>query len=108
MPRPVATLLTARVFALACWMAGPLPAAGPPLPRGRPLTEVLAAPARAGRLRDAHGDPLPAGAVRRIGSDRYRHPVGFDRVALVPGGERLLTATNATREIVLWDLTGGK
>jgi WD40 repeat protein len=53
---------------------------------------------------DFHGDPLPAGAVARLGTVRLRH---FDAYGLTfsTDGKRLCTHDNATR---IWDVATGQ
>ena len=48
---------------------------------------------------------LPAGAVRRFGDARFRHPGGISASALSPDGKRLATA--ADHSVVLWDTATG-
>jgi WD40 repeat protein len=55
---------------------------------------------------DAAGDPLPAGAVARLGSPRFLH---LDRVAALaysPDGATVATAAGA--DVVLWDVATGR
>jgi WD40 repeat protein len=56
---------------------------------------------------DRHGDPLPAGAIARLGTVRWRQRVSFgDRVCLSPDGKVLaLTDDSGLR---LWDVATGK
>ncbi|HYT88133.1 MAG TPA: sigma-70 family RNA polymerase sigma factor [Gemmataceae bacterium] len=60
-------------------------------------------PAPAERLRD----PLPPGALTRLGSARLRHGAGIGNAALSDDGKWLATA--AGRSVIVWDLaTGGR
>jgi WD40 repeat protein len=43
-------------------------------------------------LRDLYGDPLPPGAVSRLGTNRWHHEGGVAFVAFTPAGDRLVTA----------------
>jgi RNA polymerase sigma factor (sigma-70 family) len=61
----------------------------------------------AGPLRDAHGDPLPAGALRRLGTVRFRHGVGLSAVAYAPDGKTIASASDDGR-IRLWEAATGK
>jgi hypothetical protein len=48
------------------------------------------------------GDPLPEGAVARLGTLRYRHALGVQAVALAADG-KLLASSAADGSIRLWD-----
>src|SRR5262249_42863439 len=56
---------------------------------------------------DPHGDPLPPGAIARLGTVRWRHGDGAIFVAFLPGGKTLLTVgrDETVRE---WDVATGK
>ena len=56
---------------------------------------------------DQFGDPLPAGALSRLGTIRWRHgsPVSF--AAFLPEGKSVLTAA-ADGWITIWDYPIGK
>jgi WD40 repeat protein/beta-lactamase regulating signal transducer with metallopeptidase domain len=56
---------------------------------------------------DAQGDPLPDGALARLGTMRMRHGAEVTFVAFGPRGETLLTAGRDST-IRLWDLKTGK
>ena len=55
---------------------------------------------------DAFGDPLPVGALARVGSVRWRQENGITASALSPDGKRLVTSSDWS--VVVWDLTTGK
>jgi WD40 repeat protein len=58
---------------------------------------------------DRYGEPLPAGAVARLGTVRFRQQYGYDRhIAFVPGGRALLSTGSGGDSLVLWDATTGK
>jgi WD40 repeat protein len=66
-------------------------------------------------LKDAHGDPLPAGAVARLGSARWRHggPVGSlslsaDGKFLASGSQHDPYGRNQDRSARLWDAVSGQ
>jgi WD40 repeat protein len=54
-----------------------------------------------------HGDPLPAGAVARLGTTRWRHGATISYVAFGPDGKTLITA-GQDNTVRLWDLATGK
>jgi WD40 repeat protein len=62
-----------------------------------------AAPVRAAS--DLHGDPLPPGALARLGTVRFRTPPGALFLAFLPGDKTLLTAGQALSE---WEIATGK
>jgi len=60
--------------------------------------------------RDLHGDPLPAGAIVRLGAARWRHP-GIQRVAFSADGKVLAstsTAAGPAGGVRLWDAATGR
>jgi WD40 repeat protein len=66
------------------------------------------APAGGGQARtDLHGDPLPPGAVARLGTIRFRHGKGIAALALSPDG-RTITSAGGDGSIVLHDATTGE
>ncbi len=56
---------------------------------------------------DLHGDPLPPGALARLGTVRWRHGFAVAYVAFTPDGKSLLTAAQ-DNTIRLWDWGTGK
>jgi WD40 repeat protein len=56
---------------------------------------------------DRYGDPLPAGAVARLGTIRLRHQQMTDSVAFSPGG-KFLASSGFEDTIRLWDSTTGR
>jgi WD40 repeat protein len=56
--------------------------------------------------KDQFGDPLPPGAVARIGTIRWRHESHVLFAAVLPGGKTVLTADNLS--IRVWDFPSGK
>jgi WD40 repeat protein len=56
---------------------------------------------------DCHGDPLPEGAVARMGTARLRHGDGVSRVVYSPNGE-LLASLSRDRTLRVWEAASGK
>jgi WD40 repeat protein/beta-lactamase regulating signal transducer with metallopeptidase domain len=56
---------------------------------------------------DAQGDPLPDGALARLGTTRWRHGADISFVSFGPDGKTLLTA-GQDNTIRLWDLASGR
>jgi WD40 repeat protein len=62
---------------------------------------------KAAQKTDLFGDPLPQGALARMGTVRWRHPGTVTFVAYVDGGKHLLTASSDGLFRV-WDVTSGR
>jgi hypothetical protein len=65
----------------------------------------------AGQARtDAYGDPLPAGAVARLGTLRWRAPGEVEALAFAPDGKMLASAspTGPVGGLCLFDVASGK
>src|SRR5262249_6554267 len=56
---------------------------------------------------DLHGDPLPAGALARMGTVRWRHGDSVFFVAYLPDGKQLISASQ-DGTIRVWELASGK
>jgi WD40 repeat protein len=69
------------------------------------LFVVAAVPAAAEKRTDAHGDPLPDGALARFGTVRFRIAAGRP-FALSADGKTLAVESNTA--ITLWDVETGK
>jgi WD40 repeat protein len=73
--------------------AGPRPPAGEKVPE-RPRV-------------DAAGEPLPPGAVARLGTPRLRHGATLMSVALSPDGRRA-ASTGTDRSAYVWEIPSGR
>jgi WD40 repeat protein/beta-lactamase regulating signal transducer with metallopeptidase domain len=62
---------------------------------------------KANSTQDIHGDPLPAGALVRLGTTRWRHGARITFVAFRPEDKTLITA-GQDNTVRLWDLATGK
>jgi RNA polymerase sigma factor (sigma-70 family) len=99
--------ILAAVTLLCLTATGLLPAAGPKSVADPP------APARpagdeASRHEDLLGDPLPFGALARIGSVRWRlGPGGAESVGFSPDGKTIVTA-NSFYGVTVWDVATGR
>src|SRR5918993_2875488 len=65
------------------------------------VTPAQPAPPKA----DALGDPLPDGALLRLGTLRFRHPSPVSELALSPDGRTVVTAGGA---VIAWDTATGR
>jgi WD40 repeat protein len=70
------------------------------------LLTVSSAGAQPPARKDRLGDPLPAGAVLRLGSARLRHPVAVAGLAFAPDGKRL-ASVDANGAVCVWEVPGG-
>ena len=55
---------------------------------------------------DLYGDPLPEGAVSRLGTVRFNHGGWLDSLFFAPGGKTLISAGSG--KIRIWDAASGK
>jgi RNA polymerase sigma factor (sigma-70 family) len=103
-------LAAALLLALGALAAGAAavrqPASSPEPPAARALPPADDRPAR----RDRYGDPLPEGAIARLGTVRLRHSFTVYSVAFSPDGTRLATTGgfSSGRPLVVWDAATGR
>ncbi len=92
------TNMTLSIRALVCMLTGVLAMTG--------AGNAMAQDTPAVRI-DANGDPLPNGALARLGTLRWRHPQPVTFVAFLPDGKAVLTGSD-DRVLRLWDRATGK
>src|SRR5262245_51731738 len=93
--------LTGRLLLLTCVaLAVPAPARA-----DTPATPDKKPPEAKKPRTDRYGDPLPEGAIARIGTVRWRH-VGALFVAYAPDGKTLVSV--ARRSLRVWDVSTGR
>src|SRR5262245_36841943 len=76
----------------------------PPAPPSKP--ETAKADDRPAAGVDFVGDPLPPGAVARIGTTRFRHDEWVNHTSWSPDGKYIATA--AGRVLIVWDAATGR
>ncbi len=70
---------------------------------------LVAQPTAAGKTQvDAHGDPLPPGALARLGTLRWRQSDAVTQVEFLPDGTTVVTGSPQDRTIRLWERATGK
>jgi WD40 repeat protein len=57
---------------------------------------------------DLHGDPLPEGAVARLGTSRFRHSGAVHAVAFSADGKLLAASSDDPNMVVIWDRATGR
>lgn len=92
----------AFVLAAAIQPNGDPPASDPPLPKDRPAAKAALGPAT-----DLLGDPLPPGAIARLGSARFHH--GENNQGVIVGADgKLVASVGGYRGYKLWAGDTGK
>jgi RNA polymerase sigma factor (sigma-70 family) len=103
-------LVAALFLALVAAGAG-LGLLRPPAPEPERKPDDAAPAARSEEARpaekDAAGDPLPAGAVSRLGTLRFRHASTIYSIAFAPDGKVVATGS-LDNTVRLWDTATGK
>ena len=100
-----AVVVLAAAACAAVAGVGPLgPAAHEPNPPAGPAPAAAAKPAATS---DPQGDPLPAGAVARLGTTRWQHGATITYVGFGAGSKTLVTA-GQDGTVRLWDAETGK
>jgi RNA polymerase sigma factor (sigma-70 family) len=99
----VALLLTGLLCLAASWLPGQAPGAAPKSPTLE--TPVVGAPQPVPE--DVLGDPLPPGAITRLGTLRWRHGVPVHFVAVGPDGKTVVSAS-LDGVVHIWDSASGK
>jgi RNA polymerase sigma factor (sigma-70 family) len=99
-----ATLLIILTLAGGAWLAWGRPASPPP---ATAVEDSQTADRRAAATLDAQGDPLPAGALARLGTERFRHGGPVEALSLSADGKRLATGAD-DGTIRFWDVQTGK
>lgn len=88
--------LTAGLVAVSGAMQRNQPEDRPPLmAAGKPASGV-----------DRLGDPLPDGALLRLGTERFKHPNNAEELALSPNGKVVVTIGSGA--LIAWDARSGK
>src|SRR5262249_7400889 len=98
-----ATLLSAGLLAASVTMPSPKPRAEetPPPPTKKPIAERPAPKPAV----DAHGDPLPEGAIVRLGTMRFNHGDGLNTPLFSSDGKTILSEGGGS--LCLWDAATG-
>ncbi len=96
--------LAAFILSVPAWIIG-----RPAAPLARPAVAQAAppSPAASSPKVDRHGDPLPNGALMRLGTSRYRQGSPFYRIAYTPDGTSLVTDGDDGK-LRVWDAATGR
>src|SRR5437899_10390133 len=58
--------------------------------------------------RDVYGDPLPNGAISRMGTVRFRHGGRITQIAFSPDGKTIYSASPDDKAVRAWDAASGR
>jgi RNA polymerase sigma factor (sigma-70 family) len=99
--------LVFAVVGLGSFLLKPLPAGTTSNDGAGPIQDVAPAKQGQGQARqDQLGDPLPVGAITRLGTARLRQPGRVTAIAFTGDGKQLVSADNHV--IRVWDADTGK
>ncbi|AWM38225.1 ECF RNA polymerase sigma factor SigE [Gemmata obscuriglobus] len=103
------TVLGAALGLVACVVvAAGLATGDPPRPADVPAPRSAEKSVERPAARDVRGDPLPVGAVARLGSARWRHEGEAESLAFAPDGKTLAVLSLNDHSISLFETTTGK
>ena len=118
LPRMINNLLGGQIRFRAAPVAFAAAAIGAVLTAGNPMdVEPLVPPTEAARVAeeraappmDQSGDPLPPGAIARMGSERFRHSGGAGHTEFALGGKLLISSSGTVDGVVnVWDAKSGR
>jgi RNA polymerase sigma factor (sigma-70 family) len=94
--------MTSAIAGVGLWLAL-LPAQTPPTPTPTPKAPPAISSVA---TEDALGDPLPDGALLRLGTKRFRHPDNAFELALSPDNKTVVSA--GADQVIGWEATSGK
>jgi WD40 repeat protein len=78
-----------------------------PVALSRPAAPGRAEPAGNAKL-DLNGEPIPPGAIARVGTVRFRHGGPVTQIAFSPDGRTVYTACIADRVVRTWSVSDGR
>jgi RNA polymerase sigma factor (sigma-70 family) len=99
-------VVEASAVVRATGSAAPEPALAPENPQAKRAAGQEPDAAKQVR-KDRYGDPLPIGAIARLGTARLRHGYAIFDAALSPDG-KLLASAGGGRGVCVWEATTGK
>jgi RNA polymerase sigma factor (sigma-70 family) len=103
----VVLLLVSSAAGAAGTLLSEKPAKEAAFPQAEPVVAGPKKPDAPQVRRDRHGDPLPEGAIARLGTVRWRHGFYVHDLAYSPDG-KMIAAVGPGRAITLWDADTGQ